>query len=191
MITKLKLRTFKGIFAVIDSALWGSNAFAHGKKVHINSESYMNVMLPHELGHVKNNISFGFGKFLQVTRHALAMNPMCYLPLFILGVAAFRDKKNDGEKSESTIGKGLDFVKDNCVGLTAATQIPTLAEEGLASAKGLKMVKNYVKPNEFKMLRGAMGKAWWTYFCGAAAFTGMVFVANTVKNSVSSLSKNA
>lgn len=69
--------------------------------------------------------------------------------------------------------------------LSAATQIPCLAEEGLATLKGWKMAKKYVTPEEFKMIKTGNKKAYMTYLAAAAAVTGTVFVADTIKNWIS------
>lgn len=169
---------------VLEPIYDGVNSFAKNRSVHINMEETSAYALPHELGHVKNNISKGLGKLTSFTNLKIAKANKFSMPL-ILATAILRDKKAEGEESANVVGKGLDFVKDNCVALTAATQIPCLAEEGLATLKGWKMAKKYVTPEEFKMIKTGNKKAYMTYLASAAAVTGAVFVANTVKNWIS------
>ncbi len=167
--------------ASCDTVATGANACAVGKRVHINLGENKAFALAHELGHASNKISKGIGKITSLSAEYSRKANVFLLPL-ILATAIFRNKKAEGEESETISGKCLDFVKDNCTAMTAATQVPTLAEEGLASIKGLKMSKKYVTKKEFGMLKNVYKKAFMTYAGAAALTTLAVFAADMVKN---------
>lgn len=166
---------------LMDQAFTGENAFAKEKGIHVNMKNSLFASLPHELGHVSNNMSKGLGR---VTSFSARLAPKVNILLFpiLLGTAIFRDKKAEGEESKTIVGKSLDFIKDNCVGISALSQVPCLAEEGLASIKGLRMSKKYVAPQEQKMLKGFFKRAFGTYVVAAGAAVLPIFVANTIKN---------
>ena len=130
----------------------------------------------HEMGHALNYNTKGLGRLLQKTRGLDVIWVLTFL------VALFRKKKQDGEKSETVIGKGLDFIKDNCIAITAVCQLPKLLEEGLASIKGLKMAKNYLDKPQLEYLAKRSKAAWLTYLAGAATTVGLVAATNFVRN---------
>ena len=164
---------------VVSETMRGRNAlYAHSK-----TEQYLAVNMVkkpyacfHEMGHALNKNSNGFGKILLKTERLNKLAPL------ILATAILRKKKPDSETSETVIGRSLDFVKENCVGLTVLTQVPTLLEEGLASIKGQNLAKPYLPKAQLKHLAKMNGVAWLTYFAGVAAVTAGVFAANKVRN---------
>lgn len=125
----------------------------------------------HELGHALNNMSGKFGKFLQKLRgpgYALA-GLMGTLALFS------RPKPKDAPRN------ALDWVQDNCAVIAVAGMLPTVAEEALASYKGIKMAKTVGLSDALvKNLRKFYGKALLSY-AGYAAITGLsVYVMSKI-----------
>ena len=98
----------------------------------------MSMAMPHEMGHAMNYTDKGLAKILTKARGLQLLAPIA------LAVGVLRAKKPEGEKSDTMVGKTLDFIKDNCVAITAAAHAPVVLEEGLASIRGAKMAKNFM-----------------------------------------------
>jgi len=117
----------------------------------------------HELGHAMNNMSGRFGKILQKLRapgYALAG---------LMGTVALftRPKPKDAPRN------AFDWVQDHAAGLAVLGMLPTVAEEALASHKGIKMAKSVgMSEDVIKNLKKFYGKALLSY-AGYAFVTGL------------------
>lgn len=174
-IYKELMKSIRGTWQEVEIINDGKNALQLGNKVHVNMKK-MAFALPHELGHAYNAKSKGLFK---LTNKLYGTSKLA-LPIML--VALFRRKKVEGEESNTFVGKSLDFVKDNAVGLTVATQAPKLLEEGAASVKGIKMMKNYLNKQELTMMKKALGSAYGTYFTNAMIPILGVLAINLVRD---------
>lgn len=125
----------------------------------------------HELGHSLNHLSSKFSNILRKTRQ----------PSVLLGIAltisalSLKSEKNavdeNGEKK-----KGVrQFIKNNVGIIAAASYLPTVIEEGLASLKGQKLAKDALKsaPDLLKKVRLSNLAGFGSYVAMAVA-TGLV-----------------
>ena len=155
------------------------NVFSIKGKAYVDMTKKHAVYLPHELGHCLNYKSKGlFGLISRLNG--------CHrkiVPLLIL-TTLLRRKKIEGEEAQTALGKGMDFVRDNIVGLTALSYVPKLADEASASYRGINMMKKYLPKYELKMLKGSFSKAWLTYAFNALAVMGGMLVLDKVKNTI-------
>ena len=161
-------------------AATGHNAFyvPEVKKILCNLNSSA-IFAPHEMGHAKNYMSKNiFIKALAKSRNL----GILYLP--ILAVALFRKPKKEGEESNTIMGKTLDYVKENSVGLAAATFAPTLIEEGLASIRGANLAKKVLSPEKLKAMKMINAKGWLSY----AILEGFAVFATWAVNKIRELS---
>lgn len=179
---KKMLGAFKNLRnEILDNIIMsGSNAayIPSDKKIKINLEK-LGAALPHEMGHAKNCNSYGLGRVLFNSRY------LSLLTLPIALIALFRKPSDKREESTTAVGKTLDFVKDNSVGLTAACVAPTALEEGLASIKASKLSKEFLSPDKLKALNKFNFTAWKGYAVGGIATITAVCVANIIKNLLS------
>ncbi|MBE7712018.1 MAG: hypothetical protein E7Z92_07785 [Cyanobacteria bacterium SIG31] len=125
----------------------------------------------HELGHAINHIKGGFSRFLQNLR-----GPGMALAGVMGTVALFsRNKPEDAKKNFG------DFIQDNCGKIAFAAMLPTVAEETLASYRGVKLAKEagLAKPL-VNNLKKFYGKALLSYG-GYALVTGVsVYLASKI-----------
>ena len=163
----------------------GTNAFYNSlsKEIAVNTNKKA-VCSFHEMGHALNANTKGIGKVLANLKYPAA------IILLIATLSAYRKKKSEGETSDNIFGKGLDFAKEHCVGLTAAATLPNLLEEGLASIKGYKLAKNKLPSAQLKTMSKLYGKAWMTYLAQAVISVGFVYVVDKVRNMTSEKSKH-
>ena len=125
----------------------------------------------HELGHAMNNMSGTFGKMLQKLR-----GPGYWLAGLMGTVALFtRPKPKDAPRD------AMDRIQDNCALIATAGMLPTVAEEALASYKGVQAAKKAgLAENLVKNLKKFYGKALLSYV-GYAAITGLsVYAMNKI-----------
>lgn len=156
----------------------GVNSFyqSANKQIIYNGKSF-GMAFPHEMGHALNHTGNIFTKFLHISRKYAGL-----LAIPILAVALLRRPTEKRGESDTAVGKTLDFVKDNCVALTAATQAPILLEEGLASIRGGKLVNGFLSPEKAKAINLFNTKAFSTYLCVSAVTVLAVWAANKVRN---------
>ena len=142
----------------------GVNAFfsPKSKKIVLNLNK-ATITGFHELGHAMNNMSDKFGKILQKLR-----GPGYWIAGLMGTVALFtRPKPKDAPRD------GMDWVQDNCALIAAAGMLPTVAEEALASHKGVMAARKAgLAENLVKNLKKFYGKALLSYV-GYAAVTGV------------------
>lgn len=125
----------------------------------------------HELGHAMNNLKGKFGRFLQ----------KCRVPGYTIAglmgtVALFsRHKPKEAERNFD------DVIMDNCGVIAFAGMLPTVAEEALASHKGIKIARQAGLAEPLvKNLKKFYGKALMSYV-GYAVLTGLsVFAASKI-----------
>ena len=111
----------------------GLNAFYVPEKnsVVLNTEK-ATITGFHEFGHAMNNLQSKFGKVLG------KMRAPGYSIAALMGTVAifFRHKPKDADRN------AWDWLQDNCGKIAFIGMLPTVAEEGLASYKGIKLAKN-------------------------------------------------
>ncbi len=160
----------------------------------------------HELGHAMNYNLGKVGNFIQSCRPN--MIPARFLkgqkiPLItkllvaatpIIGlVSIFKNKKAKGEKPQGIFDKTTTFIKNNVGKLSALTFAPIILEEGLASFKGEKAVKNLINPELFKKVKFTNRLGLATYILAATA-TGMTTImASKIRDRIAqpNLNKNS
>jgi len=174
-----KIKKFDGRFYSVKN---GNNAFCTiNNKILVNKNSIMAFSIPHEIGHALNFNDKGITRFLQKSK----VIPKKYklFPIIFL-TSLFKNKKEEGEKTTGVFDKITTFIKDNCGKLTFITFLPTLAEEGLASVKGLKFAKEFLSPKNFKYMKNFYSIAWSTYFASALSMSLGVAAASKVTDSM-------
>ena len=139
-------------------------------KVVLNSEKAC-ISGFHELGHAMNHLSSKFGKFLQRARVP------GYTIAGLMGTAAILSRR----KPEGAPKNAWDWVQDNCGKIAFTAMLPTVAEEALASYKGIKLAKSVgLSESLVKNLKKFYGKALLSYL-GYALVTGVsVYAASKI-----------
>jgi hypothetical protein len=117
----------------------------------------------HELGHAMNSMKGGLGKVLQKLR-----GPGMWFSGVMASIALLTRTKPKDEKRDLK-----DWLQDNCGKLAFIGMLPTVAEEALASYKGVKIAKlsGLAKP-QIQNLKKFYGKAWLSY-AGYALVAGV------------------
>ena len=150
----------------------GLNAcFRPDTKQIILNENLASISGFHELGHAMNNMKGGFGKILQKLR-----GPGMAIAGLMGSIALFsRNKPKDADRNI------MDIIQDNCGKIAFISMLPTVAEESLASIRGIKMAKKAgLGETSVKNLKKFYGKALLSY-AGYAAVTGFaVFVGSKI-----------
>ena len=125
----------------------------------------------HELGHAMNHLKSKTGRLLQLCRKP------GYTIAGLMGTVALFSRR----KPKESDGGFLDFIQNNCGKIAFAAMLPTVAEEALATHKGLKLAKQAGLDDKLiKNLRKFYGKAWLSYV-GYAIATGLsVFAASKI-----------
>jgi len=141
----------------------GLNAFYVPEKnaVVLNTEK-ATITGFHEFGHAMNNLQSKFGKILG------KMRAPGYALAGLMGtVAIFSRHKPKGAERNA-----WDWLQDNCGKIAFISMLPTVAEEGLASYKGIKLAKNAgLEKSLVKNLKKFYGKALLSYI-GYAVLIG-------------------
>ena len=165
----------------------GANAafFPNANEVVVNSKNLYSTVY-HELGHAMNKNGNWFTKGLQKARNITPFGVSLLAPVFLAVGLLHKVDKTKPQEEKGKLEKTLDFISDNAGKLTLATYIPMLAEEGLASVRGLKAASKHLPKDVIGKLGGNYLKAWSTYALIAAAVSGGValgiHVANNIKN---------
>lgn len=143
------------------------------KEIRLNLEK-ASISGFHELGHAINNMKGGLGSVLQKLR-----GPGMALAGIMGSVALLTRNKPKEEKRNFK-----DFIMDNCGKIAFIGMLPTVAEETLASVRGIKMAKKAGLGKELiPNLRKFYGKALLSYG-GYALVTGVsVFLASKIMES--------
>jgi len=94
-----------------------------------------------------------------------------------------KEQKSFGEKT-------ADFIKNHAGLLTAASYIPMVGEEGLASIRGIKQAKKFLPKESVSKLKGNYLKAWGTYaglaLLVSAGVTAGVWISDVIKKHAAS-----
>lgn len=125
----------------------------------------------HELGHAKNHLMSKFGRLLQKCRQP------GYVIAGLMGTVAIFSHSKPKEAKRGV----FDFIQDNCGKIAFLAMMPTVAEEALASIKGVNMAKDAgLEAKYVKNLKKFYGKALLSYL-GYALVTGFsVFAASKI-----------
>ncbi len=133
----------------------------------------------HEIGHALNSNFSKIGKALQKMRI-----PMQYAPGVLLMTALLTNKRSNEDKPQNLWQKTTQFVKNNVGKLTTLSFVPIIAEELMASHKGMKLAKGMLNKQQLKQVAktnifGAMS------YVGAALAVGFAAnVANKVRDNI-------
>lgn len=168
-----KLNTRKKDSGLVEQTKKGLNAMTKKDFVFCDLRK-MSMASFHEMGHAKNFRSKGLGKLLQGLQHPLVKK--IAITTALLGVLLPPNKKED-KQNNSLLGKTSNFLKDNCVAISALATVPLLLEEGLASIKGAQIAKKVLTPDKLKIVNKTNGKAFLTYLIGATLLPLGVYVA--------------
>jgi len=165
----------------------GANAIFFPKNneciVH-TKKSYDSVF--HEMGHAMNKNGNFITKALKKTRILTPFEASIVAPIALATALLHKVDKTKPKERKSFFEKTNDFIAENAVGLTALSYVPILAEEGLASIRGLKAVKPHVSKEVFGKLAKNYTIAWRSYGLIAAGVTAGVAaginIAKYIKN---------
>lgn len=149
-ITKEKLKNYgTGLQDALIPVAKGENAFyADSLKLAVAPKSKPSLIL-HELGHAVNSSKGNFLKFLQKSRGYVAAVPTALVMLN--GLLQRNDEKPN-------------FIERNAIAIGLTSFLPTIAEEGLASLRGIKAAKEVLgKTVKLGALKRNYAFAWMTY----------------------------
>ncbi len=153
-----------------------SSYYSPSKEIFCNLKSSP-MSVPHEMGHAMNCTSKNpFLKILTKGKYLQLLTP------FLMTAALVKKPNEKRNESDSLIGKSFDFVKDNCVGLSAVAAAPVVIEEGLASFRGAKLAKKYLTPEKLKAINVLNYKAWLTYAISGASTIAATYVIDKIRN---------
>lgn len=165
----------------------GANAaYFPGSKDIVVNQANLYTSAYHEVGHAMNANGGFFGRALQKARNITPMGISLVAPVVLAVGLLHKVDKTKPQEEKGKVEKTLDFVSNHAGKLTLASYVPLLAEEGLASYKGLREAKKFLSPDKLKKLTANYAKAWSTYAITAALVAGGVAlgiaVANGIKN---------
>ncbi len=165
----------------------GANAaYFSGSKDIVVNRANLYTSAYHEVGHAMNANGGFFGRALQKARNITPMGISLVAPVVLAVGLLHKVDKTKPQEEKGKVEKTLDFVSNHAGKLTLASYVPLLAEEGLASYKGLREAKKFLSPDKLKKLTANYAKAWGTYAITAALVAGGVAlgiaVANGIKN---------
>lgn len=165
----------------------GANAaYFPGSKDIVVNQANLYTSAYHEVGHAMNANGGFFGRALQKARNITPMGISLVAPVVLAVGLLHKVDKTKTQEEKGKVEKTLDFVSNHAGKLTLASYVPLLAEEGLASYKGLREAKKFLSPDKLKKLTANYAKAWSTYAITAALVAGGVTlgiaVANGIKN---------
>lgn len=151
----------------VDDVGKGLNAYFNSqKKIIVLNTNKASITGFHELGHAFNYMKGGVGKFLQKLR-----GPGMYFAGLMGTVALFsRNKPKEAKRNF------LDVIQDNCGKIAFISMLPVVAEEALASYRGIQFAKKAgLKQGLVNNLKKFYGKALLSYggyalVAGVAAF---------------------
>ena len=183
---KLDARMGENLFTTIK---YGANAcFLDGKGKNILCNTNLHSTAYHELGHALNANTNIFSKSLVYARRALT--PFAGIsiaaPLVLAVGLLHKPDKSKPSEDKGKREKTLDFVSNHAGAITLASYVPMLAEEGLASIRGVQQAKKVLSPDKISKLANNYMKAFGTYAMLAGAVSGGValgvWATNKIKN---------
>lgn len=132
----------------------------------------------HEIGHSINFNNSKFWKGMQKARGlsmALATLPMLY------GVLSKESKAEDGKELNKK-QKVNNFIRDNAGKLSFVAMMPVLAEEGMASLRGLKLANKLLPKNLTKHVLKGSAVAYSSYVISALGLAAAAYTAVKIKD---------
>ena len=150
----------------------------------LNTEKILGMGF-HELGHAINYNNNNILRTLSKIK-----SPISVLTIPICMIAAFKPKKQEGEKPKNIIDKTTTFVKNNAGKLAFSAMLPQLIEEGCASIKAAQIAKPLLSKQAFKLMNKANATGWLTYFGSAVALGIGAMTASWVHDKITEPSKN-
>lgn len=138
----------------------------------------------HELGHAMNANGGFAAKALQKARVLTPLGVSIVAPI-ALAVGIFHKVDNTKpQEDKSKLEKTADFISNNAGKLTLASYVPLLAEEGLASIRGVKHAAKHLSPDKVTKLAMNYTKAWGTYALVAGLVSGGVALGIAVTKGI-------
>ena len=182
----IKKRLNKNLFNIFSE---GANA------AYINGKAKKSVIVPakqlfsnvyHELGHAMNFNGNVLSKSLMMARNMTPFGASTVAPVALLTALLHKKDKTKPNQNKNITEKVLDFISNNATGLTAISVVPLVAEEGLASIRGLMSASKHLPKETVSKLSKNYAKAWSTY---AILATGTILgvwagqkIADVIKN---------
>lgn len=163
----------------------GANAafFPDVNAVVVNSKNLYTTVY-HELGHAMNKNGNWFTKGLEKAKRITPFNISLFAPVFLAVGLLHKVDNNKPKEEKGFVEKSLDFISNNAGKLTFATYTPVLAEEGLASIRGLKAAAKHLPKDVIQKMSVNAMKAWSTYAGVAVAVSGGVALGIHVANKI-------
>ena len=153
----------------------GANAAYFHDSNYIVVHKDLTSSIYHEIGHAMNKQKGNlFNKAIIKGLHTLPHNISIFAPI-ILGIGLLhKPDKNKPKPEKSKLEKTMDFVSNNVGKLTAACYLPLMAEEGMASYKGLKLASKHLPKDVLQKIAGNYTKAYITYLSAPLLVAGGV-----------------
>lgn len=163
----------------------GANAafFPKANEIVVNSKNLYTTVY-HEMGHAMNKNGNWLTKGLQKARAITPFGVSIFAPVFLAVGLFHKVDKNKPAEEKGKIEKTLDFVSDNAGKLTFASYLPLLAEEGLASIRGLKHAAKHLPTKTVQKLAMNYTTAWGTYAATAAIISGGIALGIKAANHI-------
>ncbi len=159
----------------------GSNAafLPHANKIILPSKSLQTSVF-HEMGHALNANGGVLLKTLQKMRPMAKIVPAIVLTLALLNKRKTTDEKLENNSLKNRVQNVKDGIKKNAGIITAASMLPMVLEEGIASIRGQGVAKKLIK--EGLLSKKLLNKIRLTNLGGFATYTlGMVGAAFATK----------
>lgn len=161
----------------------GINANFNPKKNVINiSRKRLYSSVFHEIGHAINFHLSPFTKALQKVR-VFNQLTLTLFAMTCLGFGLLTDKKPKQQKAQEH-NKFKDFVHNNAGKLILLYGLPIVAEEALASHRGIKAAKKYLTPAQNQMHVKNLNRALGTYINTVLLIAGAVALGIFVKDKI-------
>ena len=146
--------------------------------IYINTEKLGTAGF-HEIGHSINYNKSKALKFIQKARM-----PLMVLPVFFTAIALGKRKKVDGEKPKGFFDKTTTFIKEHVGLLSSVAMLPILGEELIATAKGNKLAKHLLSPENYKKVVKTNRYGALTYTMAVVGSGLAAYFANKIKDNI-------
>ena len=134
-----------------------------------NKRNYSTVF--HELGHAMNANGNVFIWSIAKSSYKIINKDMPIITPIALVAKMYNNNNYNQSDNNDSLLRLRSFLANNVTALTAASFIPTLTEEGLASIRGLMAVKKYLPKSGFKQLIKNYSNSFNTYVKYASRVT--------------------
>ena len=170
---------FSPQYQMVKATVEGKNAFfdPQNNAIRINREKAPHLAF-HEMGHAYNFNNSKFWKSMQNMKPASMILPVLFASMVLYTKKA---TANEGEELTKT-QKIKNGIRDACPILAAASMLPNLAEEGMATIRGNKWAKQLLDPANYKKVVKANKAGFMTYAIQAAATGLSIWAAKAVKD---------